>query len=146
MAFSTNGTTGGNSLSSDINITPLIDVLLVLLIIFMVIVPMMPRGLNSKLPSDQPGQIVQEKANRPVLIEMQSMPAGVLYRVDGESLDAALLAPRLEELLARRSARDILLRADAELDYGIVAQVINTGQAAGAESVGLITPGLRRGE
>jgi biopolymer transport protein TolR len=51
MAFSTNGTSGGDGLSSEINVTPLIDVLLVMLIIFMVIVPVMPRGLNSALPS-----------------------------------------------------------------------------------------------
>jgi predicted ABC-type exoprotein transport system permease subunit len=49
MAFSTNGASGGYGLSSEINVTPLIDVLLVMLIIFMVIVPVMPRGLNSAL-------------------------------------------------------------------------------------------------
>jgi biopolymer transport protein ExbD len=59
--------------------------------------------------------------------------------VDGESLEQGGLGRRLGEILARRSDRQIMLKADAELDYGVVANAIDIGQAAGAESVGLIT-------
>src|ERR1700755_2730184 len=69
MAFSTNGTSGGNGLSSEINMTPLIDVLLVMLIIFMVIVPVMPRGLNSELPSPAASGAV-EAAEHPIVVEV----------------------------------------------------------------------------
>ncbi len=68
MAFSTNGTSGGDGLSSEINVTPLIDVLLVMLIIFMVIVPVMPHGLNSVLPSTSPSTVKERCALRSVLI------------------------------------------------------------------------------
>jgi biopolymer transport protein TolR len=142
MAFSTTGTSGGASLSSEINVTPLIDVLLVMLIIFMVIVPVMPRGLNSALPSATPG--VAEAADRPILVQVEQGQMAVRYLVDGVGLERAEVAPRLRELLSRRSVRQVLLKADAKLDFGVVAGVIDAGRAAGAESVGLLTPGSDR--
>ena len=140
MAFSTTGTSRGDGLSSEINVTPLIDVLLVMLIIFMVIVPVMPRGLNSALPSPAlPG--VAETADRPVLVQVGQGQTAVRYLVDGVAMERAEVAPRLMELLSRRSVRQVLLKADARLDFGVVAGVIDAGQAAGAESIGLLTPG-----
>jgi biopolymer transport protein TolR len=141
MAFSTNGSTGGNGLSFEINITPLIDVLLVLLIIFMVIVPAVPRGLGSELPSPSAGPAVRETMESPVLVELRQDSAGIQYRVDGVGLEKAEVAPRLVMLLARRSMRRVLLKADAGLEYGVVTSVIDAGHAAGAMSVFLITPG-----
>ena len=140
MAFSTTGTSRGEALSSEINVTPLIDVLLVMLIIFMVIVPVMPRGLKSALPSPAtPG--VAEAADRPVLVQVEQGQTAVRYVVDGVGMERAEVAPRLLELLSRRSVRQMLLKADARLDFGVIAGVIDAGQAAGAESVGLVTPG-----
>jgi len=144
MAFSTNGTSGGDGLSSDINVTPLIDVLLVMLIIFMVIVPEMPRGLNSALPSPASRAAVDEAADHPILVEVKSGPTIALYVVDGADVERAELAPRLAKLLSQTSARQVLLKADASLDFGVIAGVIDVGQAAGAESVGLITPRTER--
>jgi biopolymer transport protein ExbD len=140
MAFSTTGTSRGDGLSSEINVTPLIDVLLVMLIIFMVIVPVMPRGLNCALPSPAtPG--VAEAAEHPILVQVEQGQTAVRYRVDGVGVERAEVAARLVELLSRRSVRQVLLRADAKLDFGVIAGVINAGQAAGAESIGLLTPG-----
>jgi biopolymer transport protein TolR len=149
MAFSTTGTSGGASLSSEINVTPLIDVLLVMLIIFMMIVPVMPRGLNSRLPSASSG--VAEAADRPIVVEVErgvevaEGQVAVRYLVDGVGLERAEVAPRLQELLSRRSVRQVLLKADARLDFGVVVGVIDAGKAAGAESIGLLTPGSNAG-
>jgi biopolymer transport protein ExbD len=143
MAFSTNRTSGGDGLSSEINVTPLIDVLLVMLIIFMVIVPVMPRGLNSSLPSAAtPG--VAEAAEHPILVQVEQGQTTVRYLVDGVGVERAEVAPRLLELLSRRSVRQVLLKADAKLDFGVVAGVIDAGKTAGAESIGLLTPGSDR--
>ena len=140
MAFSTTGTSRGEGLSSEINVTPLIDVLLVMLIIFMVIVPVMPRGLKSALPSPAtPG--IAEAADRPVLVQVEQGQTAVRYLVDGVSMERAEVAPRLLSLLSKRSVRQVLLKGDAKLDFGVVAGVIDAGKAAGAESIGLLTPG-----
>ena len=144
MTFSTNGTSGGNNLSAEINVTPLIDVLLVMLIIFMMIVPEMPRGLKSALPSPASGAAVVEAADHPILVEVKSGPTTALYVVDGADVKQAELVSSLAKLLSQTSARQMLLKADASLDFGVIAGVIDAGHAAGAESVGLITPRIER--
>jgi biopolymer transport protein ExbD len=63
----------------------------------------------------------------------------VRYVVDGVGMERTEVAPRLRELLSRRSVRQMLLKADAKLDFGVIAGVIDAGRAAGAESVGLVT-------
>src|SRR5947209_5758182 len=113
MAFSTTGTSGGDGLSSEINVTPLIDVLLVMLIIFMVIVPVMPRGLHSPLPSPAV-PAVAEATDRPVLIEVEQGHIAMRYLVDGARMDRAEIAPRLVELLSRRSVRQVLVKGDRQ--------------------------------
>jgi len=103
MACSTSEISGNNGLSSEINITPLIDVLLVMLIIFMVIVPEMPGGLKSALPSVAAAGVVVEAADRPILVQVVQNQIGIRYLVDG--------SPRRERRLRRycwSSCRDDL--------------------------------------
>jgi biopolymer transport protein TolR len=149
MGFSGTGNTGtessrGEGLSSEINVTPLIDVLLVLLIIFMVIVPVMPRGLNSSLPYKMVRSVAEKPADGPILAEVEQAESAVRYRVEGVRVERAEVTPRLQELLSRKSRRQMLLRADGKLDFGVVAGVIDAGQAAGANSIGLLTEGSKR--
>jgi biopolymer transport protein TolR len=140
MAFSTNGTSGGDSLSSEINVTPLIDVLLVMLIIFMVIMPVVPNGLNSAILGAAKVETVDEARESPILIQVTQGATAVQYWIDGAGLESDEITPRLREILSRKSARQVLLKADAKLDFGMIAEVIDAGQAAGAESVGIVTP------
>jgi biopolymer transport protein ExbD len=88
MAFSTNRNSGGDGLSFEINVTPLIDVLLVMLIIFMVIVPVMPRGLNSALPSAAASGVA-ESTEHPILVQVEQGQTGVRYLVDGVGMERA---------------------------------------------------------
>jgi biopolymer transport protein TolR len=140
MAFST-GTSRG--LSSEINVTPLIDVLLVLLIIFMMIVPVAPPGLNAALPPAPSSDVEDDVMNRPILVQVESGETVARYIVDGADVSRTDLAPRLLELLAKKSARNVLVRADAKLDFVTVAEVVNAGKAAGADSIGLVTPAVQ---
>jgi biopolymer transport protein TolR len=129
MAFSTNGAVG-KGLSSEINVTPLIDILLVMLIIFMVIVPVMPRGLNSALPSVSAAGAADEAADRPIVVQVEQGQTTARYAVDGIGIERADVAPLLLELLLQRSVRRVLLKADAKLDFGVVAGVRLPGPIA----------------
>ncbi len=145
MTLSPRATSGTDGLSSEINVTPLIDILLVMLIIFMVIVPIAPHGLNSELPSTTPSTVEEDVSRRPVLIavELGQVESGhetPQYTVDGTSVPGGDVTPRLIELLSKRSIRRVLVKADAKLDFSTVVEVMNSSQAAGAESIGLVTP------
>jgi len=132
MAFSTGSTSGS---SSEINVTPLIDVLLVLIIIFMVIGPTPPHGLHSSIPSDSPGTVGQE----PVTVSVLEGRAGgaTRYRIGQQEVAFAELRPKLQEMLAARADRTLYLEADRALSYREVALAAGEGRAAGAEAVAL---------
>ena len=137
MAFSANSSSGP---SPEINVTPLIDVLLVLLIIFMVIGPAVPHGLESSIPQTSAGAAVEP----PVMVRVLAGPlgSGPLYRIGGQDAAYAEIRPRLAELFAARAGRSedraLFIEADRSLSYQEVARVAGEARAAGAGSVGLV--------
>ena len=119
---------------SEINITPLIDVLLVLIVIFMVIAPMTPKGLPASVP--QLGQPDKAKEGRTLVLSLDRDGA---IRLNQEPLEFASIPARLRDQFSARADRTIFVQADDEVLFNEVAQVIDTAKSAGADRVGLMT-------
>jgi biopolymer transport protein TolR len=141
MAMSGGEAKGG---VAEINVTPLIDVLLVLLIIFMVIVPALPRGLESAVP--QPSKSAAEPSIGPVMLEVRAgLPdsrgaAAASYRVDGKDVAPRALGGVLLGTLAMRQQRSLMISADRSLNYDAVVHAIAVAKEAGAWPIGIAGP------
>ncbi len=123
-----------------INVTPLIDVLLVLLIIFMVIVPLTPKGMQTLLP--QPQKQTSPETN-PETIVVQVLSDGTAeprYKINGDSFAKNQVEPKLAEIFAARQQKVMFVKGDPDLKFHAVAEVIDFGHQAGVESVGILTP------
>jgi biopolymer transport protein TolR len=128
-------------LHADPNVTPLIDVLLVLLIIFMVIVPVTPRGLTAMLP--QPPKAAQPEWPEPIVVEVLARQSGPVYRINGQSVPGkAGLVAELNRIFAVRADKALFVKGDPALSFAPVAEVIDAGRAAGVDHVAILTPGV----
>src|SRR5215475_6111872 len=131
MAFSSERS---NEALSQINVTPLVDVMLVLLVIFMVTAPIMHQGINVSLPRVQAGALTGEDVQLVVSVARQ----GTIYLND-TAMTAPELAAKLQAILREQPERNVYLRADAAVPYGEVMRVIAAMRQAGVQRLGMVT-------
>ena len=136
---------GKGALNSEPNMTPLIDVLLVLLIIYMVITPLVPKGLDALVPQPNPNPQKQPQTVDSRTIVIQVEPNNVL-RINQEVVTEATLGPRLEEIFKTRAERVAFVKGTDNLEFREVVKVIDIAKGAGVDKVGLITAKMEQGQ
>jgi biopolymer transport protein ExbD len=120
-----------------INVTPMIDVLLVLLIIFMMIQPVAPSGLNSQIP--QPSKANDATPPSTVVVEISpGDDSGPVYRINQRVVPRPQVTTELRTIFASRSDRTMFVKGDSALTFRDVAEAVDMGHAAGAETIGLM--------
>lgn len=119
---------------AEINVTPLVDVMLVLLIIFMVTAPMMVQGLDVNLPETTAKAIQQD--DKPLIVSIKKDGKIGIDRIQG---DRSLLRQELAKLFKNDPGKTILLKADKKVEYGLVVQIMADIKDAGFDKVGMVT-------
>lgn len=134
MAMGGGGSRG--KLQSDINVTPLVDVCLVLLIIFMVVTPMLQKGMDVQLPTtDNPDKKPENTNQKLISIKWETPPR---YFIETKWFPTDEFQRALDELYQRSPSTELVIKADKRLNYGEVKKVMKMTKDAGFEDVGLI--------
>lgn len=142
MGMSVGGPGGGPK--ADINMTPMIDVLLVLIIIFMVITPLTPKGLEALVPQPPPpNQKPNQSDQRTVVIVVDKNHN---YSINNEPQTEDKLGDRLQEIFKTRAERVVFVKGDPGLDFIWVAKAIDIAHGAGIDKVGLMTAKVEAGQ
>jgi len=146
MAMTTGG--GGGGAMGDINVTPMIDILLVLLIIFMVIVPVTPKGLDALVPQPPKDPTkTPPPSDRTIVVQVLYRPgAAPTYKINETEVAKAELLPRLSEIYANRAERVMFVKGDDDLNFTYIAEVIDIAKAANVDHIGLMTPKIMAGQ
>src|SRR5437899_2522903 len=128
---------------AEMNVVPLIDILLVLLIIFMVITPLTPKGLDTLVPQPNPNQKQDvELENKTVVVQVLNNDK---LKVNNEDSTWDNLGPRIEQIFKDRAEKIAFVKGDGDVLFGEVARAIDIMRASGIDKVGLITAKLEAG-
>ena len=135
---------GRKGVKSEPNIVPLIDILLVLLIIFMVITPLVPKGLDALVPQPNPKKDVQQPEDvRTVVV---SVSTGGQLKINQDAVTIDQLGARLTDIFKTRAERVMFVKGDPDVLFGDVAEVIDIAKGAQIDKVGLITAKIEEGQ
>jgi biopolymer transport protein ExbD len=126
----------------------MIDILLVLLIIFMVIVPVTPKGLDALVPQPPKDPLKkQPETDRTIVVQVIHRPGALpTYKINETDVLKGELLPRLTEIYAKRAERIMFVRGDDDVNFAYVAEVIDIGRAAQVDHIGLMTPKIMAGQ
>jgi len=141
MAFKVGG---GKGVMAEPNVVPLIDVLLVLLIIFMVITPLVPKGLDTLVPQPSPPDAKPDPAMEARTVVVQVGRAGL--KINQEDTNWDQLGTRLEDIFKTRAEKVAFVKGEEEIQFAEVARAIDIMRGSGVEKVGLITARVEAGQ
>ena len=127
----------GKKVNSNINVTPMVDVMLVLLIIFMVITPMLNNKVNVNLPVAT-AAVIMENANKEDAITVAVTRDGTTY-LGGDKINPDDLGPKIASKLENKTDKEVYLRADQRANYGKVMDAVDQIRTAGVSELGLLT-------
>ncbi|MBZ5728388.1 MAG: biopolymer transporter ExbD [Acidobacteriia bacterium] len=142
MSMAVGGPGGGPK--SDINMTPMIDVLLVLIIIFMVITPLTPKGLEALVPQPPPPNQKQTLSDQRTVVIVIDKDHNMM--INSEPTDENKLGQRLDEIFKTRAERVVFVKGDPSLDFMWVAKAIDIAHGAQIDKVGLMTAKVEAGQ
>ena len=133
----------GAKVNSDINVTPMVDVMLVLLIIFMVVTPMLQKGVSVDMAKVNSPNPMPDADKEDALLVAVQRDGTVFFGSEKTPVDQ--LTEKIKDRLANRTDKRVFLRADARAKYGAVVEVVDNVRAAGVDQLGLLTDQKKAG-